>query len=121
MDVKLHQKEGEKKNTIRITSHWIIIFSHHNGHLDQPEVVEASDVVEQQLRPIRLVAEQYHLLGQVHPDLGKNSRQGKSYEGTCYRVVVADGVVAAERYDKNLENTAEWRTETLVDVVAEEK
>jgi hypothetical protein len=85
-----------------------IIFYHHNELLDQLEVVEANvHVVAQQLRLIHLVAEQRHLEGQVHPDLGKNSHQEKSYEGTCYRVVVADGVVAAERNDRNPENTAE--------------
>ena len=76
-----------------------IIFYHHNGHLDRPEVVEVNDhVVEQQLRPTRPVAEQCHLEWQVLPDLGNNSHEEKSYEGTCYRVVVA-----AERDDRNLE------------------
>ena len=99
-----------------------LIFYHHNGLLDQPEVVEANGhVVEQQLRPTRLVAEQRHLEGQVHPDLGKNTHQEKSYEGTCCRVVVADGVVAVERDDRNLENTAVWTMERLVGVVAEER
>ena len=110
MDVELHQRgeKEKKKNTIMPIKSRSVIFYHHNGHPDQPEVVEANDhVVEQQLRPTRLVAEQRHLEGQVHPDLGKNSHQERSYEGTCYRVAVADGVVAAERDDKNLENTAE--------------
>ena len=85
-----------------------LIFYHHNGLLDQPEVVEASDhVVEQQLQPIRLVAEQHHPEEQIHRDLGKNSHQERSCEGTCYRVVVADGVVvAAERDDRIPGNTA---------------
>ena len=117
-------KKGKKKhNNANYTSRRII-FYHHNGHPDRPEAVEANDhVVEQQQRPTRLVAEQRHLEQQVLPDLGKNNHQVKSYEGTCYRVVVvvADDVVAAERDDRNPENTAEQKTERPVGVAAEEK
>lgn len=112
--------EEKKHNNANYTGRGII-FYHHNGLLDQPEVVEANDhVVEQQQQPTRLAAEQHHLERQVLPDLGKNSHQERSYEGTCYRVVVADGVAAAERDDRNPESTAEQKTERLVGVAAEE-
>jgi hypothetical protein len=99
-------KIREKNKVILITSRRII-FCHHNDFLDQPEVVASDHVVEQQLRLIRLVAVQLHLEGQVRRDLGKNTHPEKSYEDTCYHVVVVDGVVAAaERDDRNPENTA---------------
>ena len=100
-----------------------IIF-YHSALLDQPGVVEeASESVGWQLRLDPPVAGQCCLKEWDHQVPGRNNHQGTSCEDCiCCRVVVVDGVVAADQDDdKTRENTVVWRMVGLVGVVVEER